>query len=710
MSHVSVASRLALVALLVTLVSLAITAAVGLYRGSELADELIETRLESVAASRSSEISLYLGSVRREVGALAASPGALDAIGRLGEAYRELDRESASSREVTELTEHYLTEIVPSLRDARGENVGVSFLVPDSAASVRLQLAYTVPAGPGSGGTPLDPSLVADAGDGSAYSAEHALLHPVYAEIAARSGYDDLLLIDAASQTVVYSYRKRIDFATSLAAGPHSGSSLSTLIERLPRGPARSTSVADFALYAPALDRPTLFVASPVLASDGRVAGYLAVSLSTAPFDAIVSGRGAWVGVGDEGKVYLAGPDATMRSSARWLDAGATPGSRPTLSDDVMRRVRITGTTALVQGVDRRLVEAAASGAGTAGSTDAAGRSVRSAFEPVLVDPDSGLTWTVIAEVPDDVLDEPVRDYAHTMLFAVALFVVAVTFVSVRWSNALIAPIRSIAARLRAVRTGVDEDVRPASDRPLPTRSPAEFVELSDSVDQMLVSLAERRVDAASRAAERAVLLRRFLPLPMAQRLEQSGEALVDHATRASVAVVVVEGLGAALARRGERALRELLEDVVAELDALAADCGLERVKVTGDGYYAVCGVSRPYLDHAARATSFALGARDLVAELAAHHGEALSVRVGVDSGPVAVGLTGGEGLVVDAWGPAVSGASELARHAVGGLVTVSGATRRQLPTEFVLAGDQGDDPAASAVVTTRVEHSQRPT
>jgi class 3 adenylate cyclase len=165
-----------------------------------------------------------------------------------------------------------------------------------------------------------------------------------------------------------------------------------------------------------------------------------------------------------------------------------------------------------------------------------------------------------------------------------------------------------------------------------------------------------------------------------------------------TVVVVLLDGVGQLSDQRPEQALRTTLADLVDEADALATEFGLERIKITGGMYVAVCGASRPYLDHAPRGVAFALGVADLVAHLS---GGAPLMRVGVDTGEILVGLAGRTGLVYDAWGSAVEGAEHLANGAPAGGVTVSAAVHRQLPDDFVIAGDgDGSEPV---VVTARI-------
>ncbi len=706
LGNISLATRLSLVALVVTLVSLTVTATVGLMRGSDLAGEVADDQLVSVSASRATAVEVALTAIRREVEALATSPATGESISALGDAVEELRAEPTDRARVDALTEFYLAEVIPDLELVRNTRIGPSFLVPTAPQAIYLQGAYTVPGddagdaedAEGGTGTTIDPELVLDPGDGSTYSSLHPAVHQTYGRIGTISGFDDLFLVDARDNTIVYSFRKRIDFATSLDVGPHSGSALARLLGTIADDPTGGARLSDFAPYVPAGEAPTTFVASAVL-DDGRLIGYIAGALSVEQFDAVLSGNDDWDGAGETGDVFLAGPDGIMRTTSRryatepaeFLAVATEPGPGE-LSDDQRRRISRTGTTALVQPIDRRIVDAAADGPGLVDSVDYQGVEVRTAYRPLAID---DVDWTIVSEIARDELDDPIERYARDMLLAMALFVVGVTFVAVRWSDRIVAPLRAIARRLRSVRTSGGPT--PAGTVDVPEDGPREYRELADNVDDMLRRLADRQAAVDARNAERVGLLRQFLPANVARRSEESDGEVLDHVGNASVVVLTLDGVADLVGGEPDQQVRDLLAEIVDEVDALATDFGLERIKLTGATYYAVCGATRPLLDHAPRAVGFGLAARDIVDELGDGR---LAVRGGVASGPVSVGLAARAALLYDVWGDTVARAEQLAASAPDGTILVSDTVRAQLPDEFVTAGEPTE---GSAAVTARL-------
>ncbi len=676
--NTSVVTRLSLVVLLVALVSLVVTSVVGLQRGSDLADDVLREGLTATGAARANQVERYVRGLERAAAAQAISPTTVEAIEAFTEAYRELNADDPSAADQAVVDQYYVDVVAPELSAVRGRPVSAASLVPQAPAAVYLQAKYVVPGVD-------DASLLDDAGDGSRWSELHNTLHQTFSEVAIQSEVDDLYLIEPVNNTVVYSTAKDIDFATSLLTGPQSGSALAVLLNSFDDSPAAGdTKIADFTSYTAAGGTPSAFVVSPVIA-DGALAGYVALRVSPERINSITTNDGSWTGDGDTGQTYVVARDDLLRSDARafvedpngYLDAVRAAGAA---SDDQIRLMRRFGTTVLFQPVDDADARAALDDPpGLVETTSYLGAEVLQARRPLDIE---GLDWAMIAEVDQSEIEQPVVEFARNLLIAIALFLVGITFLAVRWSNRLLAPVRVISANLRAVRAGgVADEGSPAMQ--LPAGSANEFGELAGDIDTMLVTLAERNADARSRANERLRLLRRLLPPQAAQRAEAGEHDVIDQVANATVAVVVVRGLGRLLRSGSRDGARDLLDRFVEEADALAKQRGLERIRLTGDAYFAGCGTVRPHIDHAARAVAFVLDLRQLVLDLADDGGLPISISAGVDSGPVTVGLTGGSGLVYDAWGATVTRAAALARRATADTIVVSAACRTQLPPTF---------------------------
>jgi class 3 adenylate cyclase len=701
--NISVATRLSLVILLVVLISLVVTSVVGLQRGGDVAGFVLRARVSSIGAARADQVEQYVLSLERATIGQAISPSTAQAIGDFNDAYQELDTEQPTADSEEALNTFYTDVIAAKLSTVRGRPVIASGLVPRERAAVSLQAAYVVPSG-GEGG------LVTDAGDGSNWSALHRTLHESFNEFVTQTGVDDFYLIEPTNNTIVYSTAKDIDFATSLLTGPQSGSALAVLIQSLASDPEPGTAaLRDFTSYAAAGDEPSLFVASPVF--DGKsLAGYVAVRIGPDRISSITTNDGSWSAEDQTGETYVVASDNLMRSDARafiqderaFLAAAAELG---TITDDQARAMQTFGTTVLFQPIDDNDVDAALDLApNLSNSTSYLGVEVLQARRALEID---GLKWAMIYEVELQEIEQPVVDFARNLLIAIALFLVAITFVAARWAGRLLQTLRIVSNRLRSIRSGQGlEDG--ASSAALPDGAPSEFVKLAADINTMLETLTTRNADAAERADERRRLLRRILPPQAAQRAEAGDRDVVDQVAHATVAVIVISGLGPLMRTGTNGAARALLDRFVEETDALARQRGLERIRLTGDAYFAACGTVRPHIDHAARTVSFVLDVRDLVRDLADDDG-LISITAGIDSGPVTVGLTGGSDLVYDAWGSTVQRAADLARMEGTNTVFATLAVQKQLPAAFETAVVSGGSAEVETVIVSGQTHDGEP-
>ncbi len=677
--NTSVATRLSLVVLLVALISLVITAVVGLARGGELTEVVLRERTTSIGAARADQVELYVEGLERALISQAISPSTAQAIDEFAKAYQELQVAEPSLDDQTLLEEYYVDTVAPALSAARGRPVTAASLIPRARAAVHLQANYVVPGGD-------DGGLLNDAGDGSRWSELYSSLNQALDEFATRFGVSDLYLIEPDDKIIVYSTAKDVDFATSLRTGPQSGTALAALVNSLGEDAEPGvTAIEDFTSYAPAGDEPSLFIASPVVVR-GAPAGYVAFRIGPDQISSITTNDGSWEVLGNTGETYVVARDGLMRSDARGFIEDensylAAVTDAETATENQTESMAIFGTTVLFQpindqDVDRALDEEP----GLADTTNYLGAGVLQGRRALDIE---GLEWAMITEIELQELEQPIKDFVRDLLVAIALFLVAVTFIAVRWADRLLRPLRIISTKLRAVRAG-DLIEQGVSSGALPANSPTEFVELAGDIDTMLETLAARNGEAVARATERRRLLRQILPPQAAHRAEAGETNVIDQVAQATVAVVVIGGLGPLMRAGSTDEARALLDRFVEEADALARQRGLERIRLTGDAFFAACGTVRPHIDHAARAVSFVLDVRDLVADLGGD-GRVISIKAGVDSGPVTVGLTGGSGLVYDAWGSTVQQAADLARRCGPNEVLVSTAVRTQLPTRFVI-------------------------
>ncbi len=105
--------------------------------------------------------------------------------------------------------------------------------------------------------------------------------------------------------------------------------------------------------------------------------------------------------------------------------------------------------------------------------------------------------------------------------------------------------------------------------------------------------------------------------------------------------------------------------------DAIIESHGLEKIKIIGDAYMAVCGLPNETKDHAFKVVEAALSIRDFIK----NSGGSFQVRIGVNSGSVVAGIVGVKKFAYDIWGDTVNTASRIENKSEPGQVNIGEST-----------------------------------
>jgi len=689
------ATRLAASVVVVSFSALVLATIVGLNAGRSLGEDIYEDRLISLESSGAFDVAAQLRSTTNIATALAASPQAVVALDEFKSALGELDGELPEPVDLDALIESYQEQYITPLEDA-GRTAQIRSIVSEDATATYLQYQYAIDLG-----VIKQPSFLDDAGDGSQWSEVHKTVHPVYRGVVDQLELLDLYLIEPTSGRIVYSVSKRPDLGTALNLGPFSGSVLANTVDRVINNPQDGTVISDLSFYNAVPQTPVGVVASPVMDGD-RLVGVLALMYDGLVFTDILTADGNWeqAGFPETGDTYLVGADATTRSDPRpfiedeqlYLGESQEFGI---LSDSERATIEAVGTTVLTQPVVDSTFTAAEEGSSSISTrVSLTGKPVYGLVDQV---PIEGVTWYVVSEVGTAAAESGLDDFQNILVVGASIFIVAIAFFAVTWANTMMRPVRAISERL-----GSNNEERGEFD--VAEKSPIELQNLASSFESMSETLDRQQVNLALARESRLQVMRRMLPSAVAERIAAGDLQTLDEVAQASVAVLVVLGLNDLV--RADSSDRDLIDQMHSELDELAEQHGLDRIKVVGDAYFAACGHDRPYIDHAPRAIAFAADAHHVLRDLSAESHVDLDVAVGIDTGPVTVGMTGGARLMYDVWGPPVSVAHNLARRAARGEVLMTSQTRDLLPKDVAttLVSGSGSDAELWSVSSATVE------
>ncbi|MBW4474225.1 MAG: GAF domain-containing protein [Stenomitos rutilans HA7619-LM2] len=202
-----------------------------------------------------------------------------------------------------------------------------------------------------------------------------------------------------------------------------------------------------------------------------------------------------------------------------------------------------------------------------------------------------------------------------------------------------------------------------------------------------------KRIEAAlSKEQEQTErLLLNVLPKPIAKRLKQSQETIAENFAEATVLFADLVNFTQLASSLSPIELVNLLNQIFSTFDRLSEQYGLEKIKTIGDAYMVVGGVPKQRADHAQAIAAMAL---DMQTELAHFNAQfnahssatndcALTMRIGIHSGPVIAGVIGIKKFIYDLWGDTVNIASRMESQGVAGRIQVTAATYSALQNQF---------------------------
>jgi class 3 adenylate cyclase len=187
----------------------------------------------------------------------------------------------------------------------------------------------------------------------------------------------------------------------------------------------------------------------------------------------------------------------------------------------------------------------------------------------------------------------------------------------------------------------------------------------------------------AERAKSEALLLN-ILPASVAERLKADDRSIADGFAEVTVLFADIVGFTKLSERLSPVEVVRRLNQLFSMFDDLADELKIEKIKTIGDAYMAAAGLVGSGDRHAHAMAEMSLGMLDRVAKFSAAYPEPLSLRIGLNTGPVVAGVIGKKKFIYDIWGDTVNTASRMESHGTPGLVHVTEATQRRLADTYV--------------------------
>jgi class 3 adenylate cyclase len=671
------AARLFAILLLLGSVAVLVTGVLGYIRARDALQESIYNQLTAARKSKARQIETYFATIRNELTQLASAKMTIDAARVFRSAYDELEQSEVPFDLRRKVGDWYQADFLRDMNRVTGKELNVADYLPVGPAAYYLQYHYIV-----TNPHPKDRrELVDDPGDGSTYTKQHAIYHPLMRGAANGFGFFDLLMVEPKAGRVFYTTAKEVDFAASLRAGIFRQSNVAAAVARCAASANKSAvCFEDYAPYAPSRGAPTAFMAAPVI-DQGVVIAVLVAQLSIQEIDNVVTGDRKWrqEGFGATGEAYVVGPDRLVRSGLRTFyeapDQYYADLKRAGESDEDIDAIRRYGTPILHQHVSTDAARAALAGIeGTGEITGIRGISTLASWGPLAI---AGTKWAVIAKIDSAEAFAPVYKLQRDLMIVGAVALLVVILTGAWLSRALLAPLRELTAgvvRFAAGDYGAKVTVR--------TRD--EVGALCTAFNGMVDELRDKNIVIQQKNRENEELLLNVLPAPIANRLRGGEKRIADGFTEVTVAFADLVGFTAMSSQMPPDDLVSLLNGLFTRFDVAAQEIGIEKIKTVGDSYMAVCGMPEPVANHAERMVRMAIRMVHITREHALEHHVSMSLRVGINSGPVVAGVIGKSKYIYDLWGDTVNLAARMESGGMPNSIQVTRRVYETLKDEFV--------------------------
>jgi len=650
LNRISIQSKLILMLVLCTILAAAIVGGIAYQSGRASLRDAAFSRLTEIRESQKRSLASEINDLKNALVTYTHGTMTQAAVRDFTTDFDQLS-DATITPDMTKAIDSYYDFFAKETEKDSGVRLDISAILPTSNAERYLQAYYTAR-------LPTDDVAIAmdDEHDGSAWSASNAKYQGFFREIVTRFAFEDALLLDTRGN-VVYSAYKNSDLGTNILNGPYNGSKLrDAYLEAMSSNKADRVAITDFEFYQPTNMAPTAWMVAPIPAT-GKPEGVLALQFPITKINKLMTFDKKWdqAGMGETGETLLAGQDFLMRSDSRLfvqdpekyrsrvIDAG-TPPDIPDLA------IRQGGTT-LVQPVSESLHKEAQKGhSGTMVEKDYLGEDCLQAYAPIGLE--VGLHWSIVAKISTREAFAREATFTRIVVVATTGIILAVCLLAVILAQVFLRPIRRLEAGVQRIGSG-DYAVQ------IPVQTRDEIGDLTSMFNDMSRSLSAKEDLLGEQRRDIKRLLHSLMPAAIAEKIRRGEEVTArDHA---NVTVIYADIAGLDRVRTHLEAGESLaiVSELNRQFDATAEEFDIERVRPMRNGFFGSCGLSVPRLDNVRRTLDFALELERILDRFNGDTGLRLSLRAGVDTGPVSSGLVG-EPAIFDMWGTTVTLANQI--------------------------------------------------
>ncbi len=243
---------------------------------------------------------------------------------------------------------------------------------------------------------------------------------------------------------------------------------------------------------------------------------------------------------------------------------------------------------------------------------------------------------------------------------------------------------RDLLRAIGALRVGADKIGQGDLRHRIPIRRRDELAEVAASFNDMAERLRERTDEIEEQRRVSESLLLNILPRQVANELRRKGRVDAKYLPDTTIMFADLVGFTRLFDLLSVDRMVRLLDELFTDFDHVVRGYGLEKLKTIGDAYMCAGGLLREGSSHPIDAVLAAFDFVDAVEKRGRDERLPLAIRIGIHTGPVAMGVVGIDKFAFDVWGETVNFAARLEAASAENRVNVSSNTYVRVKDFFV--------------------------
>lgn len=209
------------------------------------------------------------------------------------------------------------------------------------------------------------------------------------------------------------------------------------------------------------------------------------------------------------------------------------------------------------------------------------------------------------------------------------------------------------------------------------------LLSLTKFLSQINRKLAQQKTEIEAEREKADLLLQNILPISIAEQLKTNKKDTVKRFEHTSILFADLVNFTLLSEKLAPQQLVEILNGLFSKFDDLTDKYGLEKIKTIGDAYMVAAGVPEEKTNHAQSLFLFAQEMLVATKVFNEANGLELSLRIGMNSGPLIAGVIGKKKFSYDLWGDTVNTAARMEAYGQQDCIQVSSATYAILKKDF---------------------------